>query len=81
LTAIEKRRSMDDIFLKVANMNIAANWPVLAAALLRLTMGKAPKWFSCLLWMLAAIRLICPISIGSDLSLIPSTQSFAEELL
>ena len=40
---------------------------------------KAPKWTSVLLWGIVAFRLICPFSIESALSLIPSTQTINPE--
>ncbi|MBQ7895341.1 MAG: transcriptional regulator, partial [Oscillospiraceae bacterium] len=62
-------------FLKLANMSISASWLVLAIFFLRLVLKKAPKWVSVLLWGIVAARLICPFSIESALSLIPSTQT------
>ena len=34
---------MGDIFLKILNMSIAASWLILAAALFRFALKKAPK--------------------------------------
>lgn len=62
-------------FLKLANMSISASWLVLAILVLRLVLKKAPKWVNVLLWGIVAVRLICPFSIESALSLIPSTQT------
>lgn len=62
-------------FLKLANMSISASWLVLAILVLRLVLKKAPKWVNVLLWGIVAIRLICPFTIESALSLIPSTQT------
>lgn len=62
---------MDVIFLKLFDMSIAAGWLILAVIVLRLFLKKAPKWLTCMLWALVAIRLICPFSLESPLSLIP----------
>ena len=62
-------------FLKLANMSISASWLVLVILVLRLVLKKAPKWVNVLLWGIVAVRLICPFSIESALSLIPSTQT------
>ena len=62
-------------FLKLANMSISASWLVLAILVLRLVLKKAPKWVNVLLWGVVAVRLVCPFSIESALSLIPSTQT------
>jgi len=63
---------MSAVFLKILNMTWGASWLILAVIVLRLLLKKAPRWISCLLWGLVAIRLICPVSIESALSLIPS---------
>ena len=70
---------MESVFLHLVNMSITAGWLVLAVLLLRLVFHRAPKWIHCLLWILVAIRLICPVSIESMLSLIPSTETVPVE--
>ena len=65
---------MEVLFLKLVNMSIPASWLVLAILAVRLIFKKVPKWILCLLWGLLAIRLICPFSIESSLSLIPDTE-------
>ena len=72
---------MTEVFLKIVNRNISAGWLVLAVLVLRFALKKAPKWVSVLLWGIVAVRLICPFSIESALSLIPSTQTFPEEII
>ena len=66
---------MSKMFLKLVNMSISASWLVLAVIILRLLLKKAPKWVNVLLWGIVAIRLICPFSIESALSLIPSGET------
>lgn len=70
---------MGEIFLKVLNMSIAAGWLILAVIALRLLLRKAPKWMNCLLWGIVAIRLICPFSLESALSLIPRGETIPIE--
>ena len=65
---------MSTVFLKVLNLSINATWIILAVILVRLLLKKAPKWITCVLWALVAVRLIVPFSIESVLSLIPSTE-------
>ena len=72
---------MADIFLKIVNMSISASWIVLAVLLLRLLLKRAPKWITVLLWGIVAIRLICPFSIESVMSLIPSTETISPEIM
>ena len=66
---------MNEFFLKIINMSISASWLVLAVLILRFVLKKAPKWINVLLWGIVAIRLICPFSFESTLSLIPSVET------
>ncbi|MBQ8605216.1 MAG: M56 family metallopeptidase [Clostridia bacterium] len=72
---------MSGFFLSVVNMSISASWIVLAVLLLRLLIKKAPKWITVLLWGIVAIRLICPFSIESVMSLIPSAETISPEIM
>ena len=72
---------MSGIFLKIVNMSISASWLVFAVLLIRLIMKKAPKWVSVLLWGIVAIRLLCPVSIESVLSLVPSAQTIHPDIM
>lgn len=72
---------METIFLQLLNMSITASWLVLAVIVLRLVFKKAPKAMRCLLWALVAIRLLCPFSIESVLSLIPSADPIPQEMV
>lgn len=68
---------MVNVFIDLFNMSITASYLVLAVMIVRLLLKKAPKWISCLLWALVGVRLVCPFSIESALSLIPSSQTIA----
>ena len=70
-----ENEALKTAFLKLANMSISASWLVLAILVLRLVLKKAPKWVNVILWGIVAVRLICPFTIESALSLIPSTQT------
>ena len=72
---------MNELFLKIINMSISASWLILAVLILRLVLKKAPKWVNILLWGIVAIRLICPFSFESALSLIPSAETFPEKVI
>lgn len=72
---------MSEVFLKAVNMSISAGWLVLAVLALRLILKQAPKWVNVLLWGIVAVRLICPFSIESALSLIPSTETISPEIM
>lgn len=66
---------MEAVFLKMFNMSITASWLILAVILIRFVFKKAPKWINCALWALVGVRLLCPFSFESVLSLIPSAET------
>lgn len=65
---------MGELFLKLLNMSITAGWLILAVLCIRLLFRKIPKWVTCLLWGVVAVRLIFPFSIESVFSLQPSAE-------
>ena len=81
---------MNELFLKIinmsisaswlvlVNMSISASWLVLAVLILRFVLKKAPKWVNVLLWGIVAVRLICPFTIESSVSLIPDSVGSGE---
>lgn len=69
------------MFVELLNVSISASWLVLVIAAVRLLFKKMPKALRCALWGLVAIRLICPFSIQSALSLLPSAETIPEEAL
>ncbi len=72
---------MSTLFLQIVNMSISASWIVLAVLLLRFFLNEVPKWTHVLLWGIVAIRLICPISFESSLSLIPSAETLPQDVI
>lgn len=72
---------MSEFFLNIVNMSISASWIVLAVLLLRLLLRKAPKWIAVLLWGIVAVRLICPLTIESVMSLIPSAETVSPDIM
>ncbi|MBR3524407.1 MAG: M56 family metallopeptidase [Lachnospiraceae bacterium] len=69
---------MSSMFIKLLNLSINASWLILAVVVLRFVLKKSPKWIFCILWGLVALRLICPVSIESALSLLPSGKAVPE---
>lgn len=55
-------------FAKLLNMSLTAGILVLAIILIRGLMKKAPRRYVCILWALVAVRLVCPVSVESSLS-------------
>ena len=72
---------MEAVFLKLLNMSLTASVLVVAVLPLRALLKKAPRWSICLLWGLVALRLICPYTPESNLSLIRSSEPITHEIL
>ena len=72
---------MEAVFLKIVNMGITATWVVLAVIAMRFLLKKAPKWISVALWIIVGLRLVCPFSLESIFSLIPSSQTVPPEIM
>ncbi|MBR4941347.1 MAG: M56 family metallopeptidase [Clostridia bacterium] len=72
---------MSKIFLTVLNMSIAGGWFLVAALAARLLLKRAPKWVSVLLWALVAVRLVCPFSFESRVSLVPSAETVSPGIM
>lgn len=72
---------MTNLFLGFLNRSLSAAVLIFAVVLVRLVFKKAPKWLLCALWALAAVRLLCPFSIESVLSLIPSAEPVQPEIV
>lgn len=63
---------MEAVFFKLLNMSIQASILIAVVALLRVVLRKSPKWIHCLLWGLVALRLVCPFSLESNVSMAPA---------
>lgn len=72
---------MADVFLKFVNAGISAGWLVLAVVLFRLLFPKMPKWLRPVFWGLVGVRLLLLTSVESVLSLVPSAQTIAPEIM
>lgn len=72
---------MESVFLEFFNMSITASWLVLAVVLFRFIFKKAPKSLRVVMWGLVAFRLVCPFSIESVLSMIPSTETVPQAIM
>lgn len=70
---------VDTIFIQLFNMSVSAGWLILAVIVLRLFMRKAPRWICCVLWAMVAVRLVCPVSLQSVFSLVPSAETIRFE--
>ncbi|MCM1120231.1 MAG: M56 family metallopeptidase [bacterium] len=70
---------MDGLFWKLVNMSVAASWGIMAVIVLRWLLHRAPGWMKCALWAMVAVRLVCPFSLESAFSLIPSSEIISSE--
>lgn len=68
-----------DVFFWILNTSISASFLVAAIVILRLILKKAPKALFVALWGLVALRLVCPFTIESALSLVPSAETIPTE--
>ena len=62
---------MQSIFLELVRLSLTGSLFAAAVMLVRLAFRKAPKWLFCILWGVVALRLVCPVSIESKVSLVP----------
>ncbi len=62
---------MENIFLAVLELSYKASFLIIAVALLRLVLKRAPRHMICALWLLVGLRLVLPFSIESSFSLVP----------
>ena len=59
---------MNALFLKLLNMSAAGSILIVAVVILRAVLKKAPRWIICAMWALVAVRLVCPVTIASPVS-------------
>lgn len=72
---------MPSFFITLLNMSITASYLIAAVLLARLCLRRAPTFLSYLLWALVLFRLICPVSINSPLSVLPSVTAVEPSIL
>ena len=69
---------MSAVFLELFNRAVSAGWLLLALLILQPVLKKLPAWARCLLWGLAAVRLVLPIRLESAWSLVPSAETLSQ---
>lgn len=70
---------MRQVFIWLLNNSITAGWLVLAILILRLIFSRTSRKLTCILWALVAFRLICPLSIESSFSVLPTVEPMNQE--
>lgn len=66
---------MDNIFTLYLHAGLLGGVIILLILLLRLLLRKAPRNVLCILWLLAAVRLLLPVQLSSPVSLQPDIAS------
>lgn len=69
------------MLLKLIDMSAAAAFIILAVMIVRAIFKRIPKKYICILWGLAAIKLVCPVSPESTFSLVPRVNYSAWEII
>ena len=72
---------MEDFFLEVVNLSVTASWVIAVVLLLRLLLRPVPKKYVCLLWLVVLFRLLCPVTLESQFSLVPQHQTIQPEIV
>lgn len=70
---------MSELFLKILNMSLVSSMLIVALIVLRPLLKKAPRALNCALWALVGIRLVCPFTFESFLSLIPDPEPVSKD--
>lgn len=65
---------MTDIFISIVNMSINAAWVIAAVIILRFFLKNVSKKYMMVLWAFVGLRLVCPFTIESMFSLLPSSE-------
>ena len=61
--------AIEAVFTRVVDMSLTASVATVAVALLRLALRRAPRAIVCALWAVVLLRLLCPVSLSSAVSL------------
>lgn len=71
---------MSGLFYVIADMSVMASIVILVVLLARLLLKRAPKIFSYVLWAVVLLRLLCPFTLETEVSLIPKeAESISQE--
>ena len=69
---------MEAVFLSILELSLRGSLLILAILPIRALLKKAPRWSICLLWVLAAIALVCPVRFESTASVVPADSIITE---
>ena len=60
-----------ELFCAVLDISVISGIFILIIAILRVTLRRSPKWVRYFLWILVAVRLLCPVFLESGFSILP----------
>lgn len=69
---------MEQLFLDLFSLSIAASYLIVAVLIVRVLLWRAPKSIYRFLWLLVGLRLMVPFSIESIFSLVPAKTAIQE---
>lgn len=72
---------MEALFSQILQMSLIASIVIGAVLLCRLALRRAPRIFVYALWAVVLLRLLCPVAIESDLSLLQLFQPVRQEVI
>ena len=72
---------MEQIFLDVVNLSLTASWVIAVVLLLRFVLKPVPRKYVCLLWFVVLFRLLCPVTLESEFSLVPQHEEVKYEIV
>ena len=61
---------LQNVFTAVLNMTVTGSIVILCVLAARLLLKKAPRVFSCALWLAVLLRLLCPVSLRAPVSVL-----------
>lgn len=62
---------MQGLFLELVRLSLLGSFAAFGVMGVRLLFRRAPRWLFCLLWAAVALRLVCPFTLESRVSLVP----------
>ncbi len=71
---------LNNLFLQIIDMSITSAMVIIGVLVIRKFLKLAPKVYSYLLWSIVLIKLLVPLSIESDFSILPRPDVLREQL-
>lgn len=71
---------LEQVFTQILKMSMTAGWCILIVLALHLIFYKAPKKYLYALWLVAAFRLLCPVSISTPFGMFQGEQAAVQQI-